>query len=80
MAFGVSFRKAITGFPFKGFVLASTTAKAVAQADLELLVLFYFPAVGKIIGVSRHTQFPFKVLFVSLKKKKKVICRSKISH
>lgn len=68
MAFGVSFRKAITGFPFKGFVLASTTA--VAQADLELLVLFYFPALGKIIGVSHHTQFPFKVLFVSFKKKK----------
>lgn len=41
---------------------------------------FYFPTVGKIIGVSRHTQFPFKVLFVSFFSfLKKVICRSKIS-
>lgn len=63
MAFGVSFRKAISGFPFKGFALVSSIAKPVAQADLELLVPF--STVGKIIGVSHHTQFPFKVLFVS---------------
>lgn len=43
MAFGVSFKKAITGFPFKGFALISSIAKAVAQADLELLVLFLLP-------------------------------------
>lgn len=39
MAFGVSFKKAITGFPFKGFALVSSIAKA----DLELLVLFLLP-------------------------------------
>lgn len=43
MAFGVSFKKAITGFPFKGFALVSSIAEAVAQADLELLVLFLLP-------------------------------------
>lgn len=65
MAFGVSFRKAISGFPFKGFALVSSIAKPVTQADLELLVLFLLPDCGQDYRCEPPHPVPFKVLFVS---------------